>query len=99
MITLGINYSKMSDSPACLVRDGELLFAVAKERISRIKHDAGFPRLAILACLDFAKISAEQVDEVCFGWQKPGASFCHDLKNLATGRCPLSYVSARNWAL
>src|ERR1700757_1904116 len=46
MITIGINYSQMHDSSACLVRDGELLFAVAEERISRIKHDAGFPENA-----------------------------------------------------
>ncbi len=44
MITLGINYSQMHDSSACIVRDGELLFAVAEERISRLKHDAGFPK-------------------------------------------------------
>ena len=50
MITLGFNYSQMHDSSACIARDGELLFAVAaEERISRIKHDAGFPRLAIRA--------------------------------------------------
>ena len=45
----------MHDSSACIARDGELLFAVAEERISRIKHDAGFPHLAIRACLDFAE--------------------------------------------
>ncbi len=50
MITLGINYSQMHDSSACIVRDGELLFAVAEERISRLKHDAGFPKNAIRAC-------------------------------------------------
>ena len=55
MITLGFNYSQMHDSSACIARDGELLFAVAEERISRIKHDAGFPHHAIRACLDFAK--------------------------------------------
>src|SRR5713226_3970591 len=32
MITVGINYSHMHDSSACIVRDGELLFAVAEER-------------------------------------------------------------------
>jgi len=47
MITLGLNYSQMHDSSACIVRDGELLFAVAEERISRLKHDARFPQLAI----------------------------------------------------
>jgi hypothetical protein len=53
MITLGINYSQLHDSSACIVRDGELLFAVAEERISRLKHDSRFPSNAIRACLDF----------------------------------------------
>jgi predicted NodU family carbamoyl transferase len=60
MITLGINYSQMHDSSACIVRDGELLFAVSEERISRAKHDASFPKSAIRACLDFA--GADQLD-------------------------------------
>src|SRR5580698_4399592 len=99
MITLGLNYSQMHDSSACLVRDGELLFAVAEERISRVKHDARFPALAIQACLDFAKISAAQVDEVCVGWQPPGATFRRDLSLYATGRWPSSYLNVLNSAL
>ena len=94
MITLGINYTKMHDSSACIVRDGELLFAVAEERISRVKHDARFPYLAIQACLDFAQIGANQLDEVCFGWSTPGPGFRHDLKCLATGGLPLTYLNA-----
>src|SRR5438552_4337591 len=93
MITLGINYSQMHDSSACIVRDGELMFAVAEERISRLKHDAGFPRNAIRACLDFAKVRAEELDEVCFGWQTAGPGFRHDLKCLATGGLPITYLS------
>ena len=96
MITLGLNYSQMHDSSACLVRDGELLFAVAEERISRVKHDARFPALAIQACLDFVKIRADQVDEVCVGWQTPGATFRHDLKLYSTGQWPLSYTNVLN---
>jgi hypothetical protein len=42
-LTLAINYSQMHDSSACVVPDGELLFAVAEERISGAKHDARFP--------------------------------------------------------
>jgi len=99
MITLGINYSQMHDSSACLVRDGELLFAVAEERISRVKHDAGFPRNAIQACLDFAKIKAEQLDEVCFGWQVPGAAYRHDLKCYASGKMPATYLNGLNSTL
>jgi len=99
MITLGVNYSQMHDSSACLVRDGELVFAVAEERISRLKHDARFPQNAIQACLDFAGVTAGQLDEVCFGWQVPGASFRHDLKCYATGTMPVSYLSGLNSTL
>jgi len=96
MITLGLNYSQMHDSSACLVQDGELLFAVTEERISRVKHDARFPALAIQSCLDFAKVTAAQVDEVCVGWQAPGATFRQDLSLYATGRWPASYLNVLN---
>ena len=96
MLTLGINYSQMHDSSACIVRDGALLFAVAEERISRLKHDARFPQLAIQACLDFAKVTAAQVDEVCLGWQPAGEVFRHDLKLYATGQWPVSYMNLLN---
>lgn len=96
MITLGVNYSQMHDSSACIVRDGELLFAVAEERISRLKHDARFPQLAIQACLDFSGIRASQVDEVCFGWQPVSQIYRHDLKLYATGKWPLSYLNILN---
>lgn len=75
----------MHDYSACIVRDGELLFAVAEECISRIKHDARFPQLAIQACLDFAKVRPEAVDEVCPGWQPIGQLYRHDLSLFTTG--------------
>ncbi|HEV3375344.1 MAG TPA: carbamoyltransferase C-terminal domain-containing protein [Candidatus Acidoferrum sp.] len=93
MITLGVNYTKMHDSSACIVRDGELLFAVAEERISRVKHDASFPYLAIQACLEYSRIRADQLDEVCIGWPTAGPGFRHDLKCLATGELPLTYLN------
>jgi len=96
VITLGINYSQMHDSSACIVRDGELLFAVAEERLSRLKHDARFPQLAIQACLDFAKTTPAQVDEVCFGWQRAGKLYRHDLKLYASGRWPINYLNVLN---
>src|SRR5260370_33224305 len=89
MITLGISYNKTHDSSACIVREGELVFAVAEERLSRIKHDARFPALAIQACLDLAGVSASQVDDVCFGWTTAGPGFRHELKCLARGGLPL----------
>lgn len=96
MLTVGINYSHMHDSSACIVRDGELLFAVAEERLSRLKHDARFPQLAIQACLQFAGVGAEQLDEVCFGWQTAGPVYRHDLKMYALGRWPITYLNVLN---
>ena len=99
MITLGINYSQMHDSSACIVRDGELLFAVAEERISRMKHDARFPYNAIRACLEFAEVGTSQLDEVCFGWPTIGPLYRHDLKCYATGEMPLTYLNGLNSTL
>jgi carbamoyltransferase len=93
MITLGINYTKMHDSSACIVRDGDLVVAVAEERISRVKHDARFPHLAIQDCLEYAKVRPDQLDEVCFGWTTAGPGFRHDLKCLATGGLQLTYLN------
>ena len=86
MISIGINYSQMHDSSACIARDGEVLFAVAEERLSRVKHDARFPVLSIQACLDFASVQPGDVDFICQGWSRPRAPFLHDLRNFATGR-------------
>jgi carbamoyltransferase len=86
MISIGINYSQMHDSSACIARDGEVLFAAAEERLSRAKHDARFPTLAIRACLDFAGVQADEVDFVCQGWPRPRATYLHDLKNYALRR-------------
>ena len=96
MISLGINYSQMHDSSACLARDGEVLFAVAEERLSRVKHDPCFPVLAIRACLDSARIRPEELDHISFGWSPPRSSFLHDLKCYARGSVPLRYLSALN---
>ena len=92
MISLGINYSEMHDSAACIARDGHILFAVAEERLSRLKHDARFPVLSIEACLAAAGIHADQLDFVCFGWPPAIEAMKHDLKCMATGALPLTYI-------
>jgi carbamoyltransferase len=92
VISLGLNYSEMHDSSACIARDGEVLFAIAEERLSRQKHDARFPELAIRACLDFAGVQPQELDHVCFGWPPATAALKHDLKCMATGSVPRDYV-------
>ena len=52
------------DVSACLLRDGVVVAAVAKERVTRIKHDAGFYGEAVDYCLDAAGIPLERVDLV-----------------------------------
>ena len=85
MLTLGINYSQMHDSSACIVRDGELLFAVAEERLSRLKHDARFPQLAIRLAWNLRK-SVRSSSMKCALVGKPLARvYRHDLKLYALG--------------
>jgi carbamoyltransferase len=60
---LGLN-SFHADSSAVLLKDGELVGAVAEERLNRVKHFAGFPALAIREVLDLAGIGIADVDHI-----------------------------------
>jgi carbamoyltransferase len=93
VIGLGISY-QMHDSAACLVRDGEVVAAVAEERLSRLKHDSRFPRLSIAACLEMGGVRADDLDYVAFAWPEAYESYLHDLKDLALHRTPASARSA-----
>ncbi len=58
------------DSAVALLKDGLLIAAIQEERLSRIKHDFGFPHRAIEFCLNFAGISGKDLDYVVF-YEKP----------------------------
>jgi carbamoyltransferase len=58
---LGLN-TYDHDVSACLLRDGAIAFAIAKERITREKHAAGFYREVIDYCLDAEGITLDDVD-------------------------------------
>ena len=60
---LGLN-AYHGDAAAALVIDGELVAAVEEERLNRVKHSAGFPRLAARWCLEDAGIAPERLDHV-----------------------------------
>src|SRR5438552_9040243 len=66
MLILGLNMFH-ADASAAIPQDGEVIFAVAEERLNRIKHYAGFPALAIKACLDAAGARITDVDHVAVG--------------------------------
>src|SRR5271170_1148573 len=66
MLILGLNMFH-ADASAAIVQDGEVVFAIAEERLNRIKHYAGFPSLAIKACLDFVGAKITDVDHIAVG--------------------------------
>ena len=60
---LGIN-AYDHDTSACLLRDGEIAYAINKERITRRKHDTGFFQDVVDYCLKAEGISLDDVDLV-----------------------------------
>ncbi len=68
MYVLGI--SRVHDSAAALVRDGEIVAFAEEERFTRVKHDGRFPAKAIRFCLEQAGISLGEVDHVAYYWQR-----------------------------
>src|SRR5258707_2240844 len=66
MLILGLNMFH-ADASAAIVQDGKVLFAIAEERLNRVKHYAGFPALAVQACLDAAGAKISDIDHVAVG--------------------------------
>ncbi len=62
------------DSAAAIVVDGLVAAAVQEERLSRRKHDAAFPHLAIRACLTATGLTPSELDAVVF-YDKPFLKF------------------------
>ena len=60
---LGIN-AFHGDASAALVVDGQLVAAIAEERLNRNKHCAGFPALAIRECLRLGGVEPDRLDHV-----------------------------------
>ncbi len=71
VFVLGVNVSH--DSACALLKNGDLICAIAEERLNRIKHSSGgigadglvnkfLPHMAIRYCLDTAGIQLETVD-------------------------------------
>lgn len=76
MIVLGIN-SFFEHPAAALVRDGEILFAVEDERLTRIKHGKKYtpyktyiPYESIGAALRHTGIRTEDIDEIAYSYDR-----------------------------
>lgn len=62
------------DSAAALLVDGNIAAAAQEERFSRVKHDAGYPELAIAYTLQEAGLKLSDIDYVAF-YDKPFLKF------------------------
>lgn len=67
MITVGLAHDLFCSS-AALVRDGEVVAAIAEERLNRQKQYKGFPALALKECLRMAGAKLEDVTAIALGW-------------------------------
>ncbi len=63
MLILGINEG--FEASVVLCRDGEILFAVQEERLTREKGVIGFPSQAVLHCVKHYGVNARNLNHVC----------------------------------
>jgi carbamoyltransferase len=66
MLILGLNMFH-ADASAAIVQDGKVVFGIAEERLNRVKHYAGFPTMAIQACLDAVGAKISDIDHIAVG--------------------------------
>lgn len=66
VIILGLN-AFHGDAAAAILRNGEVIAAVAEERLNRIKHASGFPALAVKKVVDMAGIDPGQICAIAVG--------------------------------
>jgi len=73
MIQLGLS-GFYHDSAAALVIDGKVIAAIEEEKLSGVKHDSSFPFKAIEWVLNYAKITIDEIDMVCW-YEEPDLKF------------------------
>ena len=73
MIILGIS-AYYHDSAACILKDGEIIYSLHEERLTRIKHDKDFPREALKLGLSKYSINFDDIDHIVF-FDKPFLKF------------------------
>jgi carbamoyltransferase len=86
---LGIN-AYHADASAVLLKDGSIVAAVEEERLSRVKHAAGFPALAIQYCLQRAGIKIQDVNHIGIA-QIPNAHLINDITFVLHSRLMYSH--------
>ncbi len=82
MIIVGIN-AYHADSSAAIFVNGKMIAAIEDERLTRLKHWAGFPGLSIAFCLQEAGVNWQDVDFFAIG-RDPRAKFFKKVLFLAS---------------
>ncbi|NQV45622.1 MAG: hypothetical protein HQ501_11995 [Rhodospirillales bacterium] len=83
------------DSSVALVVDGEIVFAVSEERLSRKKHDSGFPTLATGLLLGQIDASIHDISEIAF-YEDPHKKY-HRMVRSILMEWPNSWDAFRNF--
>ncbi len=65
-VILGIN-SFHAGASAAIIINGKVEFAIAEERLNRIKYFSGFPSLSIKECLKYCGLKINNVDHIAVG--------------------------------
>ncbi|MBL4684028.1 MAG: carbamoyltransferase [Nannocystaceae bacterium] len=58
----------MTESAACLMRDGQVVAAAEEERFTRVKHEGGFPYRAIEFVLSVEGLQLADIDHLAVYW-------------------------------
>lgn len=80
MKIFGINFDT-HDSSVALIEDGEILFAAAEERYSRVKMDNAFPALVLRECLRQTGTMPEEIDIVAVSGFEPPKNWYYYAKS------------------
>src|SRR2546426_10067484 len=71
MIVLGVNETHCAT--AAILRDGRIVGCASEERFTRLKNDAGYPRLAIDALLAELELPPPDIDLVALSGARPAS--------------------------
>ena len=86
MKILGISHD-LPIATACVTVDGNIVAAMAEERLDRIKQSRAFPVRAIKQCLQQGGLELSSIDEIAISWNPS-----QDLDSV-----PVGFLTSRRW--
>ncbi|MEZ6195248.1 MAG: carbamoyltransferase C-terminal domain-containing protein [Planctomycetota bacterium] len=63
-----IGFNSTHDCGAALVEDGRIRFAIEEERLTRVKHQGGFPTRSLAACAEAAGCPLSEIEAAADYW-------------------------------